>query len=433
MRRKRAWLTPDTYEEAGELCRPLFIPVAFVPMVGGALALLTEHWNWEQSGTMLPERAAEIMTEMLENWGPECMDCCTVLAHNIALDQADDRRVVDGIPQASYDGGETWVDIPNDGIDAIVPPLTPTPGATPEDKVCNAAERATIVMAEFYRQTFGAYSAGRLNTISSIGHFIKNLSNFLLDIVKTAYAGTIADFILYSEAPYAGEFTEATMSDTQKSDLRCLLSTYGSADPSGIVTFDFGAIQTNMVSDVGFNPGYALNMLIAWIGEAGLNRAGNVGTATSSDCCEAGEWCYTWDFTSGPSSDWSQRFSGSAEWDSGQGWGGGDSSEGMALALNTPPHMTITGWDTVTNSTESYAGYQNLYLERGNGTTINIVSIPGEANVPGPHTTNFAPVEILTTNWLNIQFNTHPSAPVHISQITLRGNGENPFGGDNCE
>jgi hypothetical protein len=68
MTRRRAWLTPDASEEAVTIVRPLFIPLPFLPMVAGALAELTDTWNWEQKGTINPNDAAQEMAVMLHNW-----------------------------------------------------------------------------------------------------------------------------------------------------------------------------------------------------------------------------------------------------------------------------------------------------------------------------------------------------------------------------
>jgi hypothetical protein len=66
-RRRRAWLTPDTVVEAADHCRQLLIPGSeeWLAIVSGALAELTLPYNWEQSGDLTPQEAAEIATSML--------------------------------------------------------------------------------------------------------------------------------------------------------------------------------------------------------------------------------------------------------------------------------------------------------------------------------------------------------------------------------
>lgn len=72
---QRAWLTPDEVIDDTEMCRRLLIPLSLVPAVTGALHELTLEYNWEAYGTMTPQRAAEIMRDMLS--GYLVSDCLT--------------------------------------------------------------------------------------------------------------------------------------------------------------------------------------------------------------------------------------------------------------------------------------------------------------------------------------------------------------------
>ena len=68
-RRKFAYLTPAN-EGGSTICRPLHIPDTFVHIVTGALATLTEPWNYQQvvPGALTPERCTEIMAAMLDQY-----------------------------------------------------------------------------------------------------------------------------------------------------------------------------------------------------------------------------------------------------------------------------------------------------------------------------------------------------------------------------
>jgi microcystin-dependent protein len=63
------WLTVD--DPGAETCRVLHIPDNFVAHVMGALAELTESYNWEQDGLLTPGECADIMAAMWEGIG-EC-------------------------------------------------------------------------------------------------------------------------------------------------------------------------------------------------------------------------------------------------------------------------------------------------------------------------------------------------------------------------
>lgn len=337
----------------------------------------------------------------------------------------------------SDDGGITFYEIPDgpwvENAPASAHSRPPARGEeTADDRKCAAAANAAYV----FHQTYIGVQKNLLESVvesdferaGAIGFYLEGLAG-LFGLIDLLPAVGIAVFL--GLIAVANDFTENDMSDDDEERLKCILLE-NATDDGASVTFAWQAVWDAIDFDSPVNTLFRLLMSI--MGADALNYAGGQIVVDDPACdCEAGEWCYTWDFTASASSEWSPRFSGSAEWDSGQGWGGGDSSEGMALALNTPPDMILTGWDTTTNSTETYAGYQNLYAEMGPPTEVQIWTLPGEANVPGLHVANFAPFTVTTDNWVNIQFNTYPDAPVHISRITLRGIGDNPFGTDNCE
>ena len=72
MTKRRGFLTPDTFEGAAEICRPLSVPLPLLHYVGGALSELTIAANWESFGTMTPQEAAEAFTEILASWQGDC-------------------------------------------------------------------------------------------------------------------------------------------------------------------------------------------------------------------------------------------------------------------------------------------------------------------------------------------------------------------------
>lgn len=69
-RSQRGWLTPDE-PAADTICRLLLIPnsVEFQGLVDGALMELTFPYNYEQYGTLTPQETAQIMAEMLWDFG----------------------------------------------------------------------------------------------------------------------------------------------------------------------------------------------------------------------------------------------------------------------------------------------------------------------------------------------------------------------------
>jgi microcystin-dependent protein len=64
------WLTPD--EEGGSICRPLHIPMPFVPHVSGALLALCDEWNWEKFGDITVSDALLAMKGMVDEYYVGC-------------------------------------------------------------------------------------------------------------------------------------------------------------------------------------------------------------------------------------------------------------------------------------------------------------------------------------------------------------------------
>lgn len=59
------WLTPDAGTGAA-ICRPLTVPLEYLPAVNGALQQLLDTWNWEEHGNQTPDQAVATMQAMLD-------------------------------------------------------------------------------------------------------------------------------------------------------------------------------------------------------------------------------------------------------------------------------------------------------------------------------------------------------------------------------
>lgn len=65
------WLTPDS-AAGGDLCRVLHIPPELTEIVSGALDVLTDPDNYEQSGDLTPDQTAALAWSMLQNYPEDC-------------------------------------------------------------------------------------------------------------------------------------------------------------------------------------------------------------------------------------------------------------------------------------------------------------------------------------------------------------------------
>lgn len=114
-RRRYAWLTPDEYEGAAIVRRPFVIPVPLAPYIAGALALLTEAENWEQSGELSPETMAERMAALLATWqgdepGSENVLRATILRQTQTFGVATDFYTILPFDLVEYDTLNLWDD-----------------------------------------------------------------------------------------------------------------------------------------------------------------------------------------------------------------------------------------------------------------------------------------------------------------------------------
>lgn len=257
----------------------------------GVIETLTDPEIWQQlEGGISREEAAGIALDIFiqavdcATTLGGCMDCCDETG---AYDPPPDRdyQVVDDVPQISYDGGTTWSDIPTGPGVPHVPPRIKIAGDTDDQKRCNASVNATNAIAELYRLTFGQVSANVLNTVNDIMQFLWQVENTLFDIVIDLYTGITESSVFLGDYPYTTDFTEATLTDDNKDDLRCLLFNNSTVD-NGYVVFDYDLIFDNLISDIGANPGIALSLLLPFIAREGLNRAGDVGGSTGADCAD---------------------------------------------------------------------------------------------------------------------------------------------------
>lgn len=294
---RRLFLTPDE-TPVSTYNRCLAIPAnrAWLAAVNQALLILTNPANWEQldETDLTPEESAAAAYEMYVAYlsaecgaDMNCQDVYNCLSPYAALPANAQVRVNAGVPQYSLDGGVTWSDLENPGTNGTprVPSRVVTEGS---DKLCLAATRAMMVLAEFYKQTAGAVAADLMNTGNAIFNFLNAFTNAGMQFFYSPYDGLL-DSLLFDPIELPTDFADGELDSDAKHYLTCLLLANASDDGGGIVSFDFQAVYDNVISELGVNPGTAVTLLLGYIGEAGLNRAGDVRITDTPDC-ECGAW-----------------------------------------------------------------------------------------------------------------------------------------------
>lgn len=302
---RRDFITPpDLPTETIGRCVQIPASQEWLGLLNSALLFLTQEWRYEQIDdlALTPAECAAAGMLIYEAYlEANCMDCNDCFTGNFGLDDNADYRVEDGVPQFSLDDGTTWSNLPPGSSSPGVPPLVATPGDDTDEKRCLAATRATITISEFYKQTAGKAAVDLWDSMAAVARFLSSAVEAMFHLVYADYYAVVKALGLFEcDEPCATYLGDTPTLDSEAQDiLRCLLYDNASVSAGGIVTFDFNAVQDNLISVLGVNPGTVLTLLLAYLGGDGLNRAGNVAvTDTPADCSGCGliPFCYEWDF-----------------------------------------------------------------------------------------------------------------------------------------
>lgn len=353
---RRLFLTPPNLpEETALRCVTLPDDKNWWGLLNAALLLLTQEWQYEQvhETDLTPAECAAYFQVVYNNyllgacgvrdvrqnvidpctlektldgetWLPwaNILACAGMLAasatplKNVRIDPVDGET-----PQWSPDDGSTWLDIIGDpDAPPIVTPPAPVYGPDPAAQACLGSRRAALVLAEFYRATYGVFTAGMANTLNDMNVFLQQVNNALFSFIYPQAAQVVKALGLM-ESYDEGEYTVPELDPETVDLLTCLLLDNSSVPFDGIVQFDFEQVQTDMIATVGLNPGLALQSLLTYITSSGLNAASGTAVLDTYECYECLEWCIEFDFTTTSYSTLFNTFNPSYfTWVSGQGW-----------------------------------------------------------------------------------------------------------------
>lgn len=464
---RRDFRTPSNVP-ATSVGRCIVVPndAAWLGLLNAALLMLTEHWRYDQVETtdLTPEETAAIWYDIyVSTLTSACEDCPDMNCNDVLecvlpyleasfYEDADIRiNPVTNAPQVSYDGGTTWSDIPQSGNGTInAPQPTPTSGANNDAKICLASSRAALVIAEFYKQSFGAFTADLYNALGTANTFLQDVKMVLFNAIYSPYDG-ILEAAGFLTQDFETNYTAGELSPGALENLLCLLIEYASVDASGVVTFDYGAVRDDVIADVGINPGTALWFLLGNMQQAGLNTAGSVRiTDTPLDCSPCyPEWCYsfaenfndgTYDSSIVRSHRSTQPFMWSSPWSNDGGasvvsgalrMAGSSTNTWCAMGMFFPEVCELHDWSftyTIQNAgTPLSAVY---YLDAGGAWQVAVVAANRAAS--GTLSGNLNGVLARAIVFLGWSTNTGQNVLVDAMSCVTRGEGVNPWGEDNC-
>lgn len=432
----RQYLTPPDIPD-DVYCRVLRIPnsAQWIGTLTGVLYPLCFASAWtDEDGGITPEQAAERFTQLFNEylesdgicdmgmfdvrqsatdpcilektedgglaWQPFAMlNLCASLQPrpDTKLPSLIRHNDVTGKIEYSLDGGETWVEaIPpaTPETNPWTPPRIPAEGATDALKRCNAANRAVGNLSDMYRQTYGAVSAGIANTLTDFSKFVAELADVVFGVVY-GYWYTIPDLLLdYWFGPEVyNYYTAPELPLAAQEDLLCLLYQYASVSGDGVVSFDFGAVRDNVIDVLGINPGIAVWSHLNYLGEAGLNRLGDIGFGAGLSCASCddfppGDWKLVYDLTAS-SAGWVIPISGrGGTWSAGQGIVPTIYYQSIYGASGYRP-VTIVSANGLTNVRFEWTGvgYAEWQVKVSRPDNPDLVNIGFGAGTPGPHAT----------------------------------------------
>jgi len=421
------YLTPEELPEE-RACRALLIPdnYEWLALISGALTELTKEWNWEQWGAVSISDTVTEMQEIINGYYNEpCGGSCPKMI----------RIGINGQPQQSTDGGETWEDTTGD---EAVPPLEARTEPTAEDRRCIASANAANVLALVYEEWVDTWSGdNNLELVAAnFAILVAGLIGAWLGLI-TAAAINLAIFIWGEITTILNQAT-ADMWDSDFADIvKCALYE-NSTDTAGVVTFDYqGFLQS--VFDAGeqsANPiEYGLlvaqiNYVVYFIGAAGLNHAGETTAIETAECDECQEkWCYEIFITEGM--DVGTIIIGSFV-----------SGSGLSVVTATPtgdrragvkmtPAFPATVRRMVIGYTVTATGTSPLWTMSANNNTVQLGNGAVAVGSSGAVVSG-------TFNYNDYGFYLLPSrlgsysGGGYITYIRLEGDGDNPFGDNNC-
>jgi len=288
------YLTPDAPPDE-TICYRLEIPADYnwIALVRGALSELVKAYNFEQFGSYTPEQTALRFLDMYDEFvfqGCSNMGCCYDLVLN--------RLTEEGALEISTDGGETWVQNPNDP--RVTGVALPPPVMDATHTKCDAATNGGQHFSDFiaaYSESLGAAAsvaalALEIAALIAAMLFAPESIPLLLPLLIAAVA---AAFDL-GQVAWDAYFTSDVHDDILCA-LACNIGDDGQFTPA---QFEGFLADLNSWLPEGVAKGVFISHVRA-IGVIGVNNLCSYGSSAEADCsscacdgCDADNWV-PWD------------------------------------------------------------------------------------------------------------------------------------------
>lgn len=326
--------------------------------------------------------------------------------------------------QYSDDNGQTWTDMeqpPNSQ-----PPTVTTPPAWDKWK----AARNTAKTARAICQAWADAMIGAANPAALHDELLKSMETWWLpDDAKGAFAAGIGALGALLSAIDGAVLSLALADQAVWDDLAC--DCYCNMEDD----FTYTAAQVTAIGEANasrhaFPLSTVIPNAVYLMGVTGMSNAARYnGDVSAYPATQAGctcEWCYVFDFTASAAG-WEQWLGQGATYSAGIGWQD-------ITRTDTTKGLEIIRYFTASTITDIEVTIISDNITNGN---VYIGADPGgwsatDTQTNGTHTYTHAGLALngVTSVLINAaaQWATH----ITVTAITLKGTGENPFGGNNC-
>jgi len=333
--------------------------------------------------------------------------------------------------------------------DYAIPPTPERSEPTPEERRCLAAANAANVLKLLYEDLSDSFAeslsavdaAVKLGVaiVGGIGLLFGLISTSLISAAGAAFAGVYAGVEFITADVWTSEFDEI---------LACILYDCSSSD-GDVVHFDYDCFFQRLwdatdLFDVTFAEQrlfYQISVIMNFLGVEALDAAGATTAVTSFDCDGCAQaWCYRW---------WGEGFE-QGDWEMLQ-WAEttptvyeDDKVVGGFQTTGTPTyaHIAEIAYPAIAGNV-TYIGFSIDYDRTGGAAAnyawleINGVDVAHSPNLSGAGTALLvwegSRDDITSLHVVGgVESNSGGGGHFWFTSVTMRGDGENPIGADNC-
>lgn len=391
----------------------------WLPFIVGALQQLTLQatWSGDDDAILQAQNRAQLLIAMFGSSDGGCIS--DVCIGRLRYDSG-----CDCIMQTPPDGG---AEVENAGADPRHADVFRFPPVDADDPKCQAAANMVRWLNDLIDEvvlvvdTAGAAEG----LIAIILPFVVSLGPFgiLIDLVLGAA------FLLFS----AGATAISAAFDNDAYDaLQCIFYCHISSDGS-VTELQLAGIQADIAAQIGGLVQTITDGMFFLMGEVGLSNAGVVGDNPSADCDSCGcGWCYHSD-DANQLGDWiPEAWAGSPDtlptysagaWQSGYFNNGGHNGNYVHIRWVFAGAITITDAGAFS---PDIPDNRNIWVN-GNGSLFSGTRVWNNGTWEGGTGVSITSVDIIF--WRNIDQGVNPFS---LEWVQLSGDGDNPFGDNNC-